>query len=255
MKRLLGGLDDLLRGRKTTAEKLAEGTADLPIGPHVLAVILLGVVYGAAMGLFSTITRDPAAPEQMLASAAKIPALFLLTVAVTFPSLYVFSALLHVRVGPRDALRAVFAAIAVNLAVLASFAPITAFFTLCTTSYPFMKLLNVAFFGIAGVIGVGFLGGVYRRLESSGEGSEEEADEAPGSPAPPLPAGRTPPPRRPGRLLFKVWVVLYVIVGAQMGWVLRPFVGDPDLPFSWFRERRSNFLVDFFETVKALFAG
>jgi hypothetical protein len=43
------------------------------------------------------------------------------------------------------------------------------------------------------------------------------------------------------RTVFRVWVVLFAMVGAQMGWVLRPFVGRPELPFEWFRERQSNF--------------
>jgi hypothetical protein len=32
------------------------------------------------------------------------------------------------------------------------------------------------------------------------------------------------------------WLVIYVFVGVQMGWVLRPFVGHPDLPVQFFRE-------------------
>jgi hypothetical protein len=29
-----------------------------------------------------------------------------------------------------------------------------------------------------------------------------------------------------------------------MSWVLRPFIGNPDLPFTWFRARESNFFID-----------
>ena len=31
------------------------------------------------------------------------------------------------------------------------------------------------------------------------------------------------------------------LVGVQMSWVLRPFIGAPDRPFEWFRDRQSNF--------------
>jgi hypothetical protein len=41
--------------------------------------------------------------------------------------------------------------------------------------------------------------------------------------------------------VFRCWVVLFALVGAQMGWVMRPFIGTPELPFTWFRERESNF--------------
>jgi len=37
------------------------------------------------------------------------------------------------------------------------------------------------------------------------------------------------------RQLLRVWFLLYVFVGIQMAWVLRPFIGDPDLPVTFFR--------------------
>jgi hypothetical protein len=54
------------------------------------------------------------------------------------------------------------------------------------------------------------------------------------------------------RLVFGCWVVVFALVGAQMGWVLRPFVGNPDLPFSWFRERQSNFFEAVLNAIRAL---
>ena len=41
--------------------------------------------------------------------------------------------------------------------VLASLGPIVAFFSLSTTSYPFMLLFNVAVFSVSGVLGLTFL--------------------------------------------------------------------------------------------------
>ena len=43
------------------------------------------------------------------------------------------------------------------------------------------------------------------------------------------------------KTVFKLWVIVFALVGAQMGWVLRPFIGNPNLPFTWFRGRESNF--------------
>jgi hypothetical protein len=43
------------------------------------------------------------------------------------------------------------------------------------------------------------------------------------------------------RVVFRCWIILFGLVGAQMGWVLRPFIGDPGRPFTWFRGRESNF--------------
>ena len=43
------------------------------------------------------------------------------------------------------------------------------------------------------------------------------------------------------RTVFRVWVLVFGLVGAQMGWVLRPFIGDPSKPATFFREREGNF--------------
>ena len=38
------------------------------------------------------------------------------------------------------------------------------------------------------------------------------------------------------RQTLRVWFFMYAFVGIQMGWVLRPFIGRPDLPSRMFRE-------------------
>jgi len=248
MRQWLHELDELLRGGKTQADRLAVGTDHLPVGLYAVVCVVLGAIYGAAMGLYSVLSREPAVPIQVPASAIKVPMLFLCTLIVTFPSLYVFSALLRTRLRPVDAMRLLVASITVNLAVLASFAPITVFFTLTTTSYPFMKLLSFAFFVVAGLIGLGFLLKALNRLEvpaspvpDEGEAAEAQYDEA------------APAPNRSGRRVFRVWLVIYSLVGAQMGWVLRPFIGTPDLPFTWFRQRGGNVFLDVIRTLGELF--
>jgi hypothetical protein len=40
-----------------------------------------------------------------------------------------------------------------------------------------------------------------------------------------------------------------------MGWVLRPFIGSPELPFTWFRERQSNFFEAILNTLSSLLSG
>lgn len=60
---------------------------------------------------------------------------------------------------------------------------------------------------------------------------------------------------RQTRTVFRAWVVLFALVGAQMGWVLRPFIGSPDLPFTWFRERNSNFFAGVLNTLVRLLSG
>ena len=38
------------------------------------------------------------------------------------------------------------------------------------------------------------------------------------------------------RIARRLWVVLYVFVAIQLAWVLRPFVGSPNLDVHFFRE-------------------
>jgi hypothetical protein len=38
------------------------------------------------------------------------------------------------------------------------------------------------------------------------------------------------------RFMLTLWLILYAFVGIQMGWTLRPFVGDPRYPVHFFRE-------------------
>ena len=54
------------------------------------------------------------------------------------------------------------------------------------------------------------------------------------------------------KLIFRVWVVVFGLVGAQMSWVLRPFVGNPHQPFTFFRERDSHFFQAVIDAVRKL---
>lgn len=256
-------LDDVLRGRKADPHVLAEGTAHIQIKPLVGASILLGIIYGVFMGLYAVLTRTPPCFAQLVASAVKVPSLFFLTLVVTFPSLYVFSALLGVRLSPKDTLRLIIVPITINLAVLASLGPITGFFTLSTTSYAFMKLLNFFFFAVSGAIGLKVLLTMLSHLEAAQAPPAPVGQESDGTPQAsdhPNEAGPTQPVPHPAsqdrimaRRTFQVWLVIYALVGAQMGWILRPFVGAPNLPFELFRNREANIFVDVLRTFGELF--
>jgi hypothetical protein len=245
-------------------------------------LIVLGMIAGACTGLFAVITRYSDDPEhaiqgwqQLLASTAKVPLLFGLTLLITFPSLYVFNALVGSRLSMVAMLRLLVAALCVMMAVLASLGPIVAFFAVSTTSYPFMKLLNVVAYAIAGGLGLSFLLQTLHRLtlaqmaEGAPAGSPPPLPEPPTTddvaaalPPQPSPFGRPTPgalervrawqldPRV--RLIFRIWVVVFGLVGAQMSWVLRPFIGDPDKPFTFFRERDSHFFQAVFEAARKL---
>jgi hypothetical protein len=233
-------LDRLIRGEATRWELLRRGSIDIPLGSIAVMSILLGSVAGACMGVFSLTGSGSGAPMQILGSALKVPALFFLTLVVTFPSLYVFNALVGSRLGLISVLKLLIAAIGIMLTVLASLGPIIAFFALTTTSYAFMKLLNVAVFTVAGVLGAGFLLRTLQRLTLAIEDADSP-DATASSPA--RTAAPVPQPAHGAsvRSVFRIWVVVFALVGAQMAWILRPFIGDPEQPFQWFRPVTSNF--------------
>ena len=58
----------------------------------------------------------------------------------------------------------------------------------------------------------------------------------------------------PVKLVFHCWVIVFGLVGAQMGWVLRPFIGDPNREFMWFRARDSNFLQAVWNALLGMFS-
>ena len=210
-------LDRLLRGESSRSTPSINGL--------LRAILWLGAFYGLCMGMFATVRGSGA---QILASAIKLPMLFLLTLLVTFPSLYVFSALSRSQLRFQSTLLLLLRAITVTVVLLASFGPITVFFTFSTASYPFMVLLNVALLAAAGIAGVKYL------IEAMGALFAE-------------------PARDQSSRIFRVWIYIYGAVGAQMGWVLRPFIGSPQMPFEWFRDRESNFFLGVMEAVRQLF--
>jgi len=56
------------------------------------------------------------------------------------------------------------------------------------------------------------------------------------------------------KAVFRCWVIVFGLVGAQMGWVLRPFIGNPDVPFTWFRVRESSFFEAVWNALMKLFS-
>lgn len=291
-------LDEVLRRDAVRDGGLEGGPGRVSLRGLTVVAIVLNAVYGLSVGSFTVIRTGGEQWMQMVASAVKLPMLFGLTLLVTLPSLYVFSALVGARLRLGAVCRLLTAMVGVVAAVLASFAPIVVFFGISTTSYPFMKLLIVAMCGVAGLLGLAFLLRTLQALVIA-ESSVEElgkslgvmpkhdainpaaaaADTAkrptsvaaqaavtaridgenPTSSDPVTPmrddvsvqSEAEPSDRRAGRV-FRVWVLLFAVVGMQMSWILRPFIGHPNLEFAWFRGRESNFFTDVLDAIGKL---
>jgi hypothetical protein len=259
-------LDLLLRGEATRPEHLKTGFA---VSPSSLIVVILGLgfFYGACMGCYALFQQGGSSPAQFLSTIGKVPLLFLLTFFVTFPSLYVFNALVGSRLSLLEVARLVVAALAVMLAILASLGPIVAFFSLSTTSYSWMLLLNVAVFSVAGFLGLRFLLVTLHRLtEALRDDAPLEQGEAERSAETgvvrdtstdkgsalhrPRDAERDASVSR----VFTIWLCVFGLVGAQMAWVMRPFLGHPNSEFALLRLRESNFFQGLWKAIQAAFS-
>lgn len=265
------------------------GTQSGRVSKLLTVLLISGAVYGACMGLYVVLRAGRPQAFQLPSSVVKVPLLLLLTQFVTIPSLYVFATLSGARLSFRRLFELMAGAMAMTAAVLASLGPITVFFTLSTDSHEFMVVLNVFFFVIGGLIGVGALNrsigtlledsasseavpevtaasriaqdrleeGKENAVESKDEkaGATESGDEKVDDEAVVLPSmDRAWRPRQEApRSVLRTWLVMYIVVGAQMSWIMRPFVGKPEDAFVLLSPTESNFLDGFFTILGGLF--
>ena len=268
-------LDRLLRGEATRLGALERGRIEIDQAKLPWIIIGMGVLYGACMGSFALAnTPDKTiALLQTLSSMGKVPILFFATLLVTFPSLYVFNALVGSRLTLVSVWRLLLSGLAVMMTVLSSLGPIVAFFSISTTNYPFMLLLNVVVFGLSGFLGLKFLLGtlqrltvvLYERPAPTPNQQRAELDEVllsldAAPPTAPTAATSNVSPlsndAKQGALdrvearamaanvrqVFGLWMIAFGLVGSQMAWVLRPFISDPQrTEFVLIAQRESNF--------------
>lgn len=229
-------------------------------------ILLIGIaassVHGFTMGLYAWLDRGGDGLLQCLLSALKVPLLFLVTGIITLPSLLVFSQLLALPLRAAVVAREAAMLMALSSITLASLSPVLAFFSLNTGSYPFIVLLNVLFFTIAGSIGLARLArGLHVSMDEPAAEllpltTDPEVEAAEGEPPPA--ARRSVSPRRQankGAALLRLWFVVFALVGCQSAWMLRPFVLAPDATFEVFCERGSHFFAAVLQAAQQLFGG
>ena len=264
--RLFSTIDGLLRGEATHPDAIRDGRLQISLRDLATLVLILAGLSGLGIGSYSLVrtlfgeggTSGPGV-LQAVSSAVKLPLLFFLTLFVTLPSLYVFNALIGSRLRIDSVIRLLMGMIVVTLAVLASLVPIILFFSMSTSNYLFIKLLTVVFAGIAGLLGLSFLMRTLSRLNGAmGSAAPDQgampavvAETGP-PPPPPLETPVTPKRPRTPYLIFSIWVIAFGLVGVQMSWLLRPFIGSPDNEFAWLRARESNFFLDMIRSIGEL---
>ncbi|OKH31650.1 actin-binding WH2 domain-containing protein [Calothrix sp. HK-06] len=172
-------------------------------------------IYGAIIGSSHSFA-------QALSGAIKLPAFYLLTLIICFPTLFFFNVLFGSRSSVQQHFVVLMTAISVISVLLFSFAPVTLFFLITAPkAYQFFKLLNVAIFGITGFFGIKFL---YEGMQLLSELDEVG--------------------KKTRTSILRSWLLLYGFIGMQLGWFLRPFFGSPDTKFEMFRAVQGNFYLD-----------
>lgn len=181
----------------------------------VLVVIACGIIYGTAMGSYAFVANHRSLWQQlpqMIYSATKVPLLLAITVAVSLPSFFVLNSLFGLRAEFGEVIRAVVAAQAGMTIILASLAPLTLFVYVFlepgTAQYNVAVLFNAFIFGIASVSAQLLLRRYYQPLIRI---------------------------NRRHRSMMRLWIVVYAFVGIQAGYILRPFIGNPEKPTSFLR--------------------
>ena len=195
------------------------------------AVIFVGAgCYGAAMGYW----RDPL---QAVYTAVKFPLVILLTALGNALLNGMLAPLLGLNIGFRQSLLVIFMSFTIAASILGAFSPVVLFLIWNTPSatahpgallpYSFMQLTHVVMISFAGIVANLRLLPLLRRLSSS------------------------------SRVALKVlfaWLAGNLLLGSQVCWILRPFIGNPATPVEFLGSHpfESNFFEAVFKAVQHL---
>lgn len=223
MKTSPGQIPVLLRG---DADAISQWIQRWNISQMLLCVaaIVFGTgLYGAAMGLW----RDPL---QAIYTALKFPLIILLTALGNALLNGMLAPLLGLNIGVRQSLLAVLMSFTILAAILGAFSPLMLFLvwnmppisqqTLADSSHSFILLTQVALISFAGIVANLRLVQLLQRLS----GSQQIA-----------------------RKILFAWLAGNLLLGSQLSWILRPFIGAPELPIQFLRP--NAFQGSFYETV------
>ncbi len=230
----LVALDHVLRPAEGSNTNHREAFPLPSIRKVTTVVVVCGIIYGAAMGSYALFAGHRTLLQQMpqmIYSATKVPLLLAITVVVALPSFFVVNSLFGLRDEFREVVRAVVAAQAGMTIILASMAPLTLFIYVLlkpgSPQYNWAVLCNAFFFGVASVSAQLLLKRYYEPLIKKNSRH---------------------------KTMMRVWIVVYAFVGIQAGYVLRPFIGNPDRDTTFLREDSfQNAYIRIFEIVTHLY--
>ena len=155
-------IERILRDRQGIWQQMVEDRDLTKLTGQMLVSSMVALAcYGAVLGSFHSVLMA-------LTSAVKLPLLFLVTLAICLPTLYLFNLVFGARLSVRQSLALVMVALTVTAMLALAFAPISLFFLITAPDYGFFKLLNVAILGLSALVGLRFLTGGMRVLNEHG---------------------------------------------------------------------------------------
>ncbi len=155
-------IERILRDRQGIWQQVVEDRSlNRLTGQMLLSSVVALACYGAVLGSFHSVLMA-------LTSAVKLPLLFLVTLAICLPTLYLFNLVFGARLSVRQSLALVMVALTVTAMLAVAFAPIALFFLITAPDYGFFKLLNVGILALSALVGLRFLTGGMRVLNDNG---------------------------------------------------------------------------------------
>lgn len=168
-------------------------------------IAIVSPIYGFAMGSFNL---DLSRTLYPLFSACKLPIMIFATSLLCLPGYFALSTVLGLRNDLHAALRAIVSSQAAFTLTLASLATFTLFLYANGITHRAAILVNGFMFLVATAVAQAILRKHYAPLLARS---------------------------RKHAFMLCYWLVAYVFVGVQMGWMLRPFIGTPGIPPTFFR--------------------
>jgi hypothetical protein len=174
-----------------------------------VTMTLCAALYGGVLGSWH-------GPRLAAYDAIKLPLVLLLTSALTVGFAWTAAALLGLPLRFGQVAVLTFLALAVASLLLASLAPVAFFFNLSApaptpearTAHNLLYLLHTALVGGCGLAGTVALWKAMRGIDA---------------------------PRTTLRAVYAVWVGAFALVGGEVAWALRPFVGSVYMPVVFLR--------------------
>lgn len=154
-------IERILRDRGGIWRQISQQRDLNPLNRQMLVTSVVSLAaYGVVLGASNS-------PAQAASSLFKLPLLFLATLAICLPTLYLFNLVFGARLSMSQAVSLIMVCITVTAVLTLAFAPISLFFLITARSYAFFKLLNVAILLLTATVGLRFLTAGMQALNDS----------------------------------------------------------------------------------------